>query len=410
MKLKLSFKGQKPNPQVNLPASKSISNRLLIIQALCDHAFQIHNLSEAEDTIILKAALTQNEPKVDLKMAGTAMRFLTAYYALKGEAKVLEGHPRLLERPIGELVRVLTQMGGKVSFLKNNSFPPIKIHSASALKGGFYEIDSSLSSQFLSALLLIAPYLKSNFYLKPKGSAVSHPYLGMTMALMRQMGASVQEKNHLIEVKNIPYTFDGEIEVEKDWSSASFFYQMAAFGIDNILLKGLNQKTIQGDQKLAEVYQLFGVETKYSSEGTWLCRSSKTKKKSIYLNMRDYPDLIPSLIVTAAVFGVETSITGVKTLRIKESNRVEALQKELLKIGKVLTDLDEDIICIQPSDLNTDLKLTFSSHNDHRMVMALAPLVILFKNIKIEGAEMVKKSFPDYWEQLEKIGIQLERS
>jgi len=405
MILKLSYSKLSSTPPVDLPASKSISNRLLLIKALCQEKFSIQDLSDAEDTVVLRAALESSQVQLDLKMAGTAMRFLLAYYAATGQKKKLVGDSRLNERPIGELVKVLSQMGAKIKFLEEKGFPPVQIFPSGKLKGGNYKIDSSVSSQFISAVLLIAPYLKSSLQLKLSRSVVSRPYLNMTIRLMKKFGAQVLDRERKVIVKNHPYQFKGKIKVEKDWSSAAFFYQLVAMGLPELFLNGLQSDSIQGDRNLQQIFEKFGVKSTFTEKGVMIKKQFVPEKKSMYFDLVENPDLIPSVAVCAAVLFEKTEIEGVKTLRIKESNRVIVLKEELLKIGVEVFDQEKNIIQIYSAKRSKKPDVAFHAHNDHRIAMALAPLVVPFGKLEIHEAEVVKKSFPDFWKALRGIGI-----
>lgn len=390
--------------RIELPLSKSISNRLLIIQALSKKKIKVRKHSEAEDTIILQKALESSEEEVNVGMAGTTFRFLTAYFSiLPNLEKKLFGAPRMNERPIGILVEALNGLGGKIVYLGKKGFPPIKI-KGDFLEGGKLSISSSISSQYISALLLIAPYLKNGLILTLQGKVISKPYIEMTISLMRKLGANVQQHENEIKVFSGKYSSSSKIEVESDWSSAAFFYQFFAFSDQsNLDLIGLSLNSVQGDKKIKELFTIFGVQTKEIESGVRLSKMINFEKRHT-LFMEDCPDLVPSLAVCAAVLKEETVIYGVKSLRIKESNRVKALENELAKIGATLVDQSLDCIKILGTK-KVPRSLSFQTYNDHRMAMCLAPLCALNSKLEIDSKEVVNKSFPNFWQELAKCGI-----
>lgn len=393
--------------KIDLPASKSISNRLLIAQALSKNGFQIEGLSTAEDTLLLQKALQNSATEIDVGMAGTAFRFLTAYYSIVEGKRKLFGAKRMHDRPIGALVELLKQMGAEINYLEKEGFPPLEIRGKK-LNGGDFSIDSGWSSQFISSVLLIAPCLQSPLKLRLTGTSVSKPYIQMTLALLKQLKVAVQFKNELIEVEYNGFDFNGTIRIEKDWSSAAFFYQMAAFGVQGIQLSDLSATSIQGDRNLIAIFKHFGVETIENAEGLELLKTADCQR-TLEINLLDCPDLIPSVAVCAAVLMEKCTIHGVDTLRIKESDRVLALQNELAKIGAELKIIDASCIEIVGSKKLPETA-NFEVYNDHRMAMCLAPLAVSMEKIQIQTIEVVKKSFPNFWNELRKIGFYLSEA
>lgn len=403
----LSLKAIKQNSavEINLPSSKSESNRLLIMQALANNLFKINGLSLAEDTKLLQRALQSSEQHLNVGMAGTAYRFLCAFFAIQEGKKVrLSGADRMHERPIGILVDALRKLGAQINYLEKEGYPPLEI-VGKKLSGGKLKLDASVSSQFVSALLLIAPYLSTTLKVE-LSELVSKPYVDLTVSLMKRLNADVDFKDNLISVLPSSYYFKGEVEVEKDWSSAAFFYQMAALtNIPKITFEGLSENSLQGDRRLASIFKSFGIKTVFTTTGVELIKGTEVQK-SLSLDLTDCPDLIPSVAVTAAVLCDFAEIKGVQTLRIKESDRVSALKNELDKIGVKVKELGKDRIQIIPKmEININLRPTFSTYNDHRMAMCLAPLAVLFNELEIENPKVVGKSFPHFWEELEKCGV-----
>lgn len=390
---------------IHLPASKSISNRLLIIQALSNFQFEIENLSKAKDTSILQEALLSRKKGIDVGMAGTAYRFLTAFLAIKPSNIVkLSGADRMHERPIGILVEALKELGAEIDYLEKKYYPPLVIKGRNLVEKEL-QIDASVSSQFVSALLLIAPYIKGGLTLKLVEGESSKPYVEMTRSLMNACGVKSERIRNYLIVEEGAYTFKQSIRVEADWSSAAFFYQVLLFNdqLYEIQFEALSLASIQGDQALAELASIFGVET-IEENGNVIIRKCGERKELTRLNLIDCPDLAPSLIVIAALNCNELIIDGIKTLRIKECNRIKALSNELQKIGAQLIEVTNDQIMIKKTDGLPD-KVEFNTYNDHRMAMCLAPLAFVIDEVKIENIKVVKKSFPNYWLELEKCGI-----
>lgn len=404
MNYSLGFKANSATTKIYLPASKSIANRLLIMQALSNGELDLENSSTAEDTSLLKDALRSNESIINVGMAGTAYRFLTAYYACqKGKSVVLDGAKRMHKRPIKLLVEVLKTLGADITYLKEEGFPPLKINGKQLI-GGTISIDGSISSQYISAILMILPLLESESQLELTGRVVSLPYIDLTIGLMKSAGIQVQRKDSTVVVKKGTYGAPSPIKVEADWSAAAFFYQFVALGDLSIELIDLDFNSLQGDRKTAHHFEQLGVKTEQTTDGLLLTKSSIPNRELATFDLLDCPDLIPAIAATAAQLIDKTIIRGTTTLRIKESNRVEALQQELAKIDVVLIDLEEDVIEIYKA---TGLKnqAIFATHNDHRMAMCLAPLVCVYQNIEIEAIEVVQKSFPSYWKKIEKLGV-----
>lgn len=403
----LSLKAIKQNSavEINLPSSKSESNRLLIMQALANNLFKINGLSLAEDTKLLQRALQSSEQHLNVGMAGTAYRFLCAFFAIQEGKKVrLSGADRMHERPIGILVNALRELGAEINYLEKEGFPPLEV-IGKKLSGGELKIDASVSSQFVSAILLVAPYLTEPLKVK-LSDLVSKPYVELTVSLMKRLNADVDFKGNIISVLPSCYSSKVELEVEKDWSSAAFFYQMAALANSpKITFEGLSENSLQGDRRLASVFESFGVKTVFTTTGVELIKGTEVQK-SLSLDLTDCPDLIPSVAVSAAILCDFAEIKGVQTLRIKESDRVSALKNELDKIGVKVKELGKDRIQIIPKkEININLGPAFSTYNDHRMAMCLAPLAVIFKEIEIENPKVVSKSFPHFWEEFEKCGV-----
>ena len=403
MNYRLSYSKVNEVPKIALPLSKSISNRVLIARELSGSSFDIEQLSDSDDTRILLRALKSDKVNVDVGMAGTAYRFLTAYYALKGDPKILTGAKRMSKRPIKDLVDVLVKMGADIDYIGEHGFPPIRIHGKE-LNGGQYDIKSSISSQFISAVLLIAPYLQRDIQLSLVGEMVSSPYIDVTINVMKELNVNVTRIGNTIEVKKGRYNYSDSFSIESDWSSAAFFYQLVAMGVEELFIEGLVENSFQGDKNLTTIYKSFGVESEFVKGGITLRRNSKLELSSEEFEMRAYPDLVPSIIVSSAILIDETIIKGIKSLRIKESDRIQALQMELKKIGSNVELINEDTIKVTRGNLKSKA-YQFDTHNDHRIAMCLAPLAMQYDFIKIDGVDVVSKSFPRFWEEMSKAGI-----
>lgn len=404
-KLTLTSSAEFRESVISLPGSKSESNRLLIMQALANNSFRINGLSSADDTKLLQSALASSASDVNVGMAGTAYRFLCAYFAIQEGKRVrLSGANRMHERPIGVLVNALRELGAEINYLEKEGYPPLEI-TGKKLSGGELSIDASVSSQFVSAILLIAPYLTDPLKIK-LSDLVSKPYVDLTVSLMKRLNAELDFKGKVISVSPSKYSSKVKLEVEKDWSSAAFFYQMAALtNIPKITFEGLSENSLQGDRRLASVFESFGVKTVFTTTGVELIKGTEVQK-SLSLDLTDCPDLIPSVAVSAAILCDFAEIKGVQTLRIKESDRVSALKNELDKIGVEVKEIGKEYIqIISNKEIDYSIKPAFSTYNDHRMAMCLAPLAVLFNEVEIENPKVVSKSFPHFWEELEKCGV-----
>ena len=383
MNYKISHPTNVVECEIDLPASKSISNRLIIIQALCKEKFSITNLSNSEDTKSLQKALKDTTNTIDIGDAGTSFRFLTAYLSsLVGSRFILTGSNRMKERPIKELVDALLKLGVEIKYLDKIGFPPLAI-SGSDIKENKVTIDGKISSQFISALLLIAPTLKNGIKLKISSKIVSKPYIIMTLKLMGEFGIFHTWQENTIEIKPQKYIAK-DYDIEADWSAASFWYEIAALSRScNIILNGLSKNSIQGDRKVIELFKNLGVQTKFKNGSTIL-----TKKKeniiSKEINLINTPDLYQPFKCTLFSKNLTTKFLGLQTLKNKETNRIKAVEKELLK-------------------LNTTKKIT--TYKDHRMAMSFAPLCLKYDTLQINDVDVVNKSYPNFWNDFKNGGF-----
>ena len=407
MKYKISWNKKDLIGEVNLPPSKSISNRLLIIKALKHSDFLIDNLSGSEDTIVLNNALNNPGPKINVGQAGTTMRFLTAFFAGRKGEWIITGTERMENRPIGELVDALNQLGANIKYLKNKGFPPIKI-SGRSLKAKFVEIDGRISSQFISALLLISPTLPYGLRIKLKNKIISAPYIKMTLSLMKYFGVdSVWNDDEIIVEKQF---YKGKrISIEGDWSAGSYWYEMAAFA-DNVDLTiyGLNKESFQGDAIVAELFEPLGIKTTYLSNGIHLSKQ-KSILKELEFDFTNYPDIVQTLVVTLTMKNIPLKFIGTDSLRTKETDRILALKHELAKFGIILKDSPGGILEWDGEIIRKLNKvINIATYKDHRMAMAFAPVALLNRKIIIDDPYVVKKSYPEFWEDLKKAGFTID--
>ena len=402
---------------IRLPASKSISNRLLMIRALSGIDFTINNLSEAEDTLLLQKLIAnvlngngrKKAMELDVALAGTVMRFLTSWLSMKPGKWVLTGSERMKQRPIGILVDALRHLGASIDYLAKPGYPPLLIRGTE-LHVNELIIDPGVSSQFSTALLLIAPYLPDGLILVLKGKAVSSTYVKMTIRLMRSFGAQIKEGKTRIHVKSGLYT-PGDFKVESDWSAAAFWYEAAVFADEvDLVLLGLQQDSMQGDSILPVVYQNFGIITEFTPEGI---RLTKIRKKidGFYFDFNDYPDIAQAVIATCAGIGIRGRFEGVQQLQIKETDRMRAMKNEIEKLGIQVAFFGEsDLITaveIKPTKLAFPVGLAFETYGDHRMAMALAPFALKTGTLKILNPDVVVKSYPQYWKDLQMVGFEI---
>jgi 3-phosphoshikimate 1-carboxyvinyltransferase len=403
--IKITHPTKEVRGNVTLPASKSLSNRALIIQALCDEPSVIHNLSEAEDTQVLKRILESKTNVADVGDAGTAMRFLLAYYATQPNEVTLTGSSRMKERPVGPLVNALRSMGAEINFLENEGYPPVTVKGSRDLKNTV-TIRSDMSSQFISALMMIGPVLKDGLRIVLEGEPLSYSYIEMTHTIMEYFGAEIEvlEDAEGIYIEGNGYVAN-DYEVEPDWSGASYFFEMAALAKNsNIVIDSLPYVSSQGDSGIADLFlSVFNIKVKPAGNNLLLTKAAEIDLEEAEFDFIDMPDMAQTISVTAAAAGIEFTLTGLQTLRIKETDRIAALKTELEKLG-VGVEVGDDWIKINPPLVQTG-DLHFNTYNDHRMAMALAPLALVVDSVTIDNAEVVNKSFPGYWEELIKLGF-----
>lgn len=409
MKFRLQYHSSTKEQVVTLNGSKSISNRALIIRALCNEKFEIKNLSTAKDTDTLFTALSnaKDDSTLDVGAAGTSFRFLTAYLAIQEGTQILTGSPRMKQRPIGVLVDSLRELGAEIEYLEKEGFPPLKIHSYCAKPIKAISLSANISSQFISALMLIAPALPNGLTLRLEGDIVSLPYLLMTKKLMTYFGAKVdfEEKTFSIQARSYKAR---SFQVEGDWSAASYYYSIVAFekiGYQ-IKLKGLQEDSVQGDQAIVKIAETFGVETIYNPDGISIKKVHNAIAHNFDFDFILCPDLAQSVSVMMAGLGINGKLIGLQTLRIKETNRILALQKELDKVNVEIEDDRQVGIMVQKGKAELFKTPLFETYEDHRMAMSLACLAV-FGHIEIHHPDVVEKSYPKFWNDLSSIGFEI---
>lgn len=416
------------NGTIKLPASKSISNRALIIHALTggkmlpDNAchtptFRLENLSDCDDTEVIVHALEQNPYEIDIKAGGTAMRFMTAYLATKeGEEHVLTGTERMKHRPIRILVDALRHLGADIEYLGEEGFPPLHI-SGRRLEGGLLEVPGNISSQFISALLLIGPMLRDGLTLRLKGDTISRPYIDLTLWTMREYGVDAEwEDFETINVKPQPYQ-ERSYYIESDWSAASYWYEMMALSKqedDEIRLQGLMDGSKQGDSSVRYLFSLLGVKTTFGTTEagvptTVTLRHSGRCVPRLEYDFVNSPDLAQTFIVCCAVMGVPFHFRGLQTLKIKETDRIEAMKTEMLKLGYVLHDVNGCELYWDGERCEPNIAAGIDTYEDHRMALAFAPAAWRVDGLRINNPQVVSKSYPHFWEDLAQCGFCIEK-
>ncbi len=394
--------------EIKITGSKSESNRLLLLQALYSN-IQIENLSNSDDTRVMSQALSSTSNIVDVHHAGTAMRFLTAYFAFqKGREVVLTGSDRMKERPIKILVDALRELGADISYLETEGFPPLKINGKNPTKNKV-TLQANVSSQYISALLLIAPKLENGLELTLEGNITSVPYIKMTLRLLEELGIETTFKDQTIKVKQQSAINNQIATVESDWSSASYFYSIIALSKvgTKITLSSYKAHSLQGDAVLADIYLQFGVKTTFKTNRLVLQKVEMLNNLSlIELDLSNSPDIAQTITVTCFALGLECLLTGLHTLKIKETDRLLALKTEIEKLGGMVT-ITTNSLHLKASN-NLKSQVAIATYNDHRMAMAFAPLA-LKTSLIINDAEVVSKSYPGFWNDLKTIGFQISQ-
>ncbi len=444
--IKISASKKKISGTIHLTGSKSESNRALIMQALSKGAVQVKNVSEAADTVTLLGILQsagvekgelrredgrqetengklkgeeigqtpegnrgkvkgENPQLVDIGPAGTAMRFLTAYYTLQDREVILTGSARMKQRPIGILVDALRKLGAEIEYTEKEGYPPLKIRGPLNQKSEKVSIKGDISSQYISSLLLAAPLLEKGLELIIEGELTSKPYVEMTLAMLSQAGIKYSWDENTIRITNQTYS-KSTISVEPDWSAASYWYAIAALADEaELFLPGLNGYSLQGDSKITEIMANFGITSQFKDGGVFLKKEAKKLERKIF-DFKECPDLAQTVIVVCAALGHDATFTGLETLKIKETDRVNALQVELAKIGVNLIEKNQTYkLDCSGRDLNKTISI--NTYDDHRMAMAFAPLALVLNEMEIDDHLVVEKSYPHFWKDLESIGYEV---
>ena len=414
MNLKLSYNLPTLKTNLQISGSKSETNRLLVLQALYPDLV-LENTSSSDDSEVMLNALqnfqlpTSNFQLVDVHHAGTAMRFLTAYFAIQeGQEVIVTGSPRMKERPITILVDALNQLGAEITYEEKEGFPPLRIRGNKIVKNRV-ALPANVSSQYISALLLIAPKLENGLELVLEGEITSLPYIKMTLDFLNQIGVKTLFENNTIKVTHHPLPNTQQlITVESDWSSASYWYSIVALSEIGfqVTLSNFKKNSLQGDSALVEIYKNFGVQTVFNDKEISLSKVETLIPETLNLNLNNYPDLAQTIAVSCFGLGIGCQLTGLHTLKIKETDRLVALQTELTKLGAEVQVTSEALLLQPAANIKSDIVI--STYQDHRMAMAFAPLV-LKTTLIIEEAEVVSKSYPTFWNDLKKVGFEITK-
>ena len=399
--------------QIAITGSKSETNRLLLLQALYPN-IALSNTSNSDDSEVMLKALESKDfsksqelkaksQEIDIHHAGTAMRFLTAYFAVQeGREVVLTGSQRMTERPIKVLVESLQQLGAEITYEKQDGYPPIRI-KGQKITAYKVSIPANVSSQYISALLLIAPKLENGIELTLVGEITSVPYIKMTLALLNDLDIQTSFVGNVITVKPKKEVESKIMTVESDWSSASYFFSLVALAkTASISLTSYNETSLQGDSALVEIYKKMGVETHFETNKMTLTRQQNFKPETLNLDLNNTPDIAQTIVVTCLGLGIGCHLTGLHTLKIKETDRLEALRIELTKLGAAISVTNDSLTLVATKNINPEIRI--DTYNDHRMAMAFAPLGLKVPII-INNSEVVSKSYPDFWDDLKKLGF-----
>lgn len=390
--------------QIAVTGSKSETNRLLLLKALFP-AITLANTSNSDDSEVMEKALIGKEEIVDIHHAGTAMRFLTAFFAVnEGREVVLTGSQRMTERPIKVLVEALEQLGAVISYEKEVGYPPIRI-KGQKITSSKVNIPANVSSQYISALMLVAPKLENGIEINLVGEITSVPYIKMTLALLNDLDIKTSFEGNVIKVFPKATVEPKEMTVESDWSSASYFFSLVALSeTASITLSSYKETSLQGDSALVEIYKQMGVDSRFENNSLTLTKDINFRPETLNLELNNTPDIAQTIVVTCLGLGIGCHLTGLHTLKIKETDRLEALRIELTKLGANISVTNDSLTLIASNTINPNIKI--ATYNDHRMAMAFAPLALKVPII-IENAEVVSKSYPDFWEDLKSLGFNI---
>ena len=404
MDIKIAHPNGHCEGSINITGSKSETNRLLLLQALFN-GFELKNTSNSDDSKVMQKALQTSSDSIDIHHAGTAMRFLTAYFShIQGRSVVLTGSSRMQERPIQILVDALRDIGASISYEKEEGFPPLKIHGKK-LAGGKVELPADVSSQYISALLLLGPVLEQGLELHLVGKITSIPYINMTLSLLNSLGVSTSFEGQLICVSPMKEIKKDTQIVESDWSSASYFFSIAALSeTAEIHLTSFRKESLQGDSVLRSIYDNLNVSSHFEGDTLILKKENKPLPTSLKLDLSKAPDIAQTIAVSCYGLGIGCDLVGLHTLKIKETDRLEALNTELSKLGATIK-VTENSLHLSPG-INFKENCSIPTYNDHRMAMAFAPLALKIP-LQIEASDVVSKSYPDFWKDMKKLNFQL---
>lgn len=406
MNLKLSTNSQYiiDNSQLNITGSKSETNRLLLLKALFPN-ITLANTSNSDDSEVMQKALAGNDEIVDIHHAGTAMRFLTAYFAVnEGREVVMTGSSRMQERPIKILVETLAQLGVEISYLKEEGYPPIKI-KGKKVTASKVNLAANVSSQYISALLLVASKLENGLELTLEGEITSIPYIKMTLALLKDLDIKTSFEGNVIKVYPKEAVETREMIVESDWSSASYFFSLVALAdAAKITLSSYKENSLQGDSELVSLYEKMGMKTTFENNKMTLEKVAGFNYQDVNFELNNTPDIAQTIVVTCLGLGIGCHLTGLHTLKIKETDRLEALRIELTKLGANISVTNDSLTLVPSQNINHNVHI--ATYNDHRMAMAFAPLAVKVPII-INDAEVVSKSYPDFWNDLKALNFQI---
>lgn len=405
MDITLRVKSNEIKGNLAITGSKSESNRLLLLKALYP-GLQIGNLSNSDDSVAMENGLKIHQGEVDVHHAGTAMRFLTAFFASQtGREVLLTGSKRMTERPVQILADALRQLGAEISYAQNEGYPPIKIKGKN-LRKNKVTLAANVSSQYISALLLIAPKLPNGLELHLEGTITSVPYIKMTLGLLDELGIQTSFEGNLIKVYPQNNLLKNQIEVESDWSSASYFFSILSLSetASSVTLTSYKRESLQGDSVLKAIYKDFGIDTFFEDQKLTLIKSGGPKAKQFSYDLSNAPDIAQTIAVSCFGLGAGCHLTGLHTLKIKETDRLEALKTELTKLGAAVS-VTSDSLSLKPST-QFNQNVSIDTYNDHRMAMAFAPLALKIP-LSINDAEVVSKSYPGFWTDLESLGFEV---
>ena len=392
---------------VCLPASKSISNRVQILNALSKNPQVIANLSESDDTQVLKSILESKDSVLDVGAAGTSMRFLTSYLAQRPGEYVLTGSRRMKNRPIRILVEALKEAGADIKYMDKEWFPPLRI-KGKKLQGGEIHLQSNISSQYLSSLMMVAPCMKNGLTIRLEGEIISEPYIRMTESLMNQFGVEIIREGHTLHIKPQSY-ISRPFSVESDWSAASYIYEILALATkeSSTILNGLHEDSLQGDSKVSLLFEHLGVRSDFQDSTVKLTKTGSRPSQFVY-DFTNEPDLAQTFIVTCCLLHISFRFSGLQSLRIKETDRIQAMQEEMRKLGYRLLLEGDNVLSWDGDRCTEESDPVISTYEDHRMAMAFAPAALIKGSIKIANPEVVSKSYPGFWEDLKRLGFTIE--